>query len=89
MQPRNSIDTHELLAAFQHHIRAGTGDGEVFCEMGPLLRAAGRPQEAKRCHQRAVEILLATTRRGDADAALHLEQGIYVNFVRPIETEEH
>lgn len=89
MQNRDAIDTQELLAACQHHLRAGTDDADVFCEMGPLLRAAGRPQEARKCYKRAVELMLAAARRSDADLALRIEQGVYVNFVRPIETEEH
>jgi hypothetical protein len=89
MQNRDAIDPQQLLAAFQHHIRAGTNDADVFCEMGPLLRAAGKVQEAKRCYKRTVELMLAAARRGDVDLALRIEQGAYVNFVRPVETEEH
>lgn len=89
MQNRNAIDSQQLLAAYQHHIRAGTDDADVFCELGPLLRAAGRIQEAKRCYKRAVELLLAAVRLGDADLALHIEQGVYATFVRAVETEEH
>lgn len=89
MQTRDTIDPHQLLSAYQHHMRAGTDDGEVFCELGPLLRDAGKPQEARRCYKRALEIMQAAARRGDANLALHLEQGIYINFVRAVETEEH
>lgn len=89
MQNRQAIDAQQLLQAFQQHMRAHTDDGEVFCELGPLLRSAGKPHEAKQCYKRAVEIIRSAARRGDADTALHIEQGVYINFVRSVETEEH
>ena len=82
-------DAAELLAACQYHLRAGTRDVEVFCEMGPLLRSIGREQEARRCFKRVVELLKDAVRKGDADRALHCETGAYIHFVRPFETEEH
>jgi hypothetical protein len=88
MQNQN-LDAHELVQIFQEHIRSGSEDGEVFCELGPLLRGVGKVQEARRCYKRAVEIMLAACRRGNADLALHLEQGIALRFVRALETEEH
>ena len=89
MQTPDAIDVQQLLAACRHHLRAGTENIEIFCELGQRLRSAGREQEARRCYKRSVELLLAAARRGDADLALHIEQGIYLHFVRPVETEEH
>jgi hypothetical protein len=83
-----SVDLQQLLAAYHHHIKPG-GDPEALCELGPLLRGAGREQEAKRCFRGAVDFILKAARAGDADAALHIEQGVYLNFVRAVETEEH
>jgi hypothetical protein len=57
MQNRQAIDAQQLLVVLQHHLRARTEDGEVFCELGPLLRSAGKEHEARQCYKRVVEII--------------------------------
>lgn len=89
MQTRSANELQEVLAACEHHLRVGTTDARIFCEMGRVLREFGREQETKRCYKRAVELLQTAIRRADADLALSIEADVYFSFVRPVETEEH
>lgn len=89
MQTRSANEVQEVLAACEHHLRVGTKDAGIFCEMGRVLREFGREQEVKRCYKRAVELLQTAIRRTDVDLALQIESDVYFSFVRPVETEEH
>jgi len=83
------LEAQRALAALQSLIRSGSRDASAFCELGPELERFGRPQEAKRCFRRAVELLQESARHDDADRALEIETRIYFAFVRPVETEQH
>ena len=89
MSDQSALKAHEVLTLYDQHIRAGTDNAGVFCTMGRDFQALGRTQEARRCYKRAVQLLLATIRRGDCDQALGFELEMYFSFVRPVETEEH